>query len=92
MLFQLNAGSITGNFGKDVKKTATKYLENNIYSFIGSDAHRDIGRDTDMKEALGILEINQRRSFINNGKLMLKNEDVIFNGSLVKEKKFLGIF
>lgn len=92
MLFQLNAGSITGNFGKDVKKTATKYLENNIYSFIGSDAHRDIGRDTDIKEALGILEINQRRSFINNGKLMLKNEDVIFNGSLVKEKKFLGIF
>ena len=92
MLFQLNAGSITGNFGKDVKKTATKYLENNIYSFIGSDAHRDIGRDTDIKEALGILEINQRRSFINNGKLILKNEDVIFNGSLVKEKKFLGIF
>ena len=91
MLFQLNAGSLTGNFGKDVKKTATKYLENNIYSFIGSDAHRDIGRDTDIKEALGILEINQRRSFINNGKLMLKNEDVIFNGSLVKEKKFLGI-
>ena len=92
MLFQLNAGSITGNFGKDVKKTATKYLENNIYSFIGSDAHRDIGRDTDIKEALGILEINQRRSFINNGKLMLKNEDVSFKGSLVKEKKFLGIF
>lgn len=92
MLFQLNAGSLTGNFGKDVKKTATKYLENNIYSFIGSDAHRDIGRDTDIKEALGILEINQRRSFINNGKLILKNEDVIFNGSLVKEKKFLGIF
>ena len=48
MLFQLNAGSITGAFGKDVKKTATKYLENNIYSFIGSDAHRDIGRDTDI--------------------------------------------
>ena len=92
MLFQMNAGSIAGDFGKDVKKTATKYLENNIYSFIGSDAHRDIGRDTDIKEALGILEINQRRSFINNGKLMLKNEDVIFNGSLVKEKKFLGIF
>lgn len=92
MLFQLNAGSLTGAFGKDVKKTATKYLENNIYSFIGSDAHRDKGRDTDMKEALGILERNQRRSFINNGRLMLENEDVNFNGSLVKEKKFLGIF
>lgn len=92
MLFQVNAGSITGAFGKDVKKTATKYLENNIYSFIGSDAHRDIGRDTDIKEALDILEISQRKAFIDNGKLMLKNEEVKFKGTLVKEKKFLGIF
>lgn len=92
MLFQLNAGSITGSFGKEVKKTATKYLENNIYSFIGSDAHRDRGRDTDIKEALGILERNQKKLFINNGKLMLENEDVNFKGTLVKEKKFLGIF
>ena len=92
MLFQVNAGSITGAFGKDVKKTATKYLENNIYSFIGSDAHRDIGRDTDIKEALDILEISQRKAFIDNGKLMLKNEEVKFKGTLVKEKKFVGIF
>lgn len=92
MLFQVNAGSITGAFGKDVKKTATKYLENNIYSFIGSDAHRDIGRDTDIKEALDILEISQRKEFIDNGKLMLENEDIKFKGTLVKEKKFLGIF
>lgn len=41
MLFQVNAGSINGDFGRDVKKTAIKYLNNNIYSFIGSDAHRD---------------------------------------------------
>ena len=68
------------------------YLENNIYSFIGSDAHRDIGRDTDIKEALGILERSQRKEFIDNGKLMLKNEEVKFKGTLVKEKKFLGIF
>lgn len=92
MLFQLNAGSLTGAFGKEVKKTATKYLENNIYSFIGSDAHRDRGRDTDIKEALGILDRNQRKEFINNGRLMLENEEVNFKGALVKEKKFLGIF
>ena len=92
MLFQMNAGSITGAFGKDVKKTATKYLEHNVYSFIGSDAHRDRGRDTDMGEALNILETPQKNTFINNGKLMLENEDVNFNGILVKEKKFLGIF
>ena len=77
MLFQLNAGSITGAFGKDVKKTANKYLENNIYSFIGSDAHRDIGRDTDIKQALDILEISQRKEFIDNGKLTRKFYKII---------------
>ena len=55
-------------------------------------AHRDIGRDTDIKEALDILEISQRKEFIDNGKLMLENEDINFKGTLVKEKKFLGIF
>ena len=92
MLFQLNAGSITGSFGKEVKKTANKYLENNIYSFMGSDAHRDRGRDTDIREALNILERSQRKEFINNGRLILENEEVNFKGTIVKEKKFLGIF
>ena len=92
MLFQLNAGSIAGDFGKDVKKTATKYLEYNIYSVIGSDAHRDRGRDTDMGEALNILEVHKKEEFINNGRAILENKDVDFKGTTVKEKKFLGIF
>ena len=92
MLFQMNAGSIAGDFGKDVKKTAAKYLEHNVYSFIGSDAHRDRGRDTDMNEALNILERHQTKAFINNGKAVIENKDVEFKGTAVKEKKFLGIF
>lgn len=92
MLFQVNAGSINGDFGRDVKKTAIKYLNNNIYSFIGSDAHRDKGRNTDIKNVIEILECNQIKSFINNGKAMLKNEEIEFRGIPIKEKKFLGIF
>ena len=92
MLFQMNAGSIAGDFGKDVKKTATKYLEHNIYSVVGSDAHRDRGRDTDMREALNILEGHKKEEFINNGRAILENKDVDFKGTTVKEKKFLGIF
>lgn len=93
MLFQMNAGSIAGAFGKDVKKTAEKYLEHKVYSFMGSDAHRDRGRDTDITEALNCLEKPQVRAFIKNGEAMLENEDVEFRGTAVKEKKkFLGIF
>nr|WP_300696839.1 CpsB/CapC family capsule biosynthesis tyrosine phosphatase [uncultured Clostridium sp.] len=93
MLFQLNDGSIVGEFGKGVKKTVEKYLEDNIYSFIGSDTYREIGRDTNMKEALEILDENKINKIIDNGILMLENKDVNFEGNLVKEKKkFLGIF
>lgn len=92
MLFQLNAGSITGSFGKDVKKTAQKFLEHNVYSFIGSDAHRDRGRDTDMSEAFKLLEKSQKRAFVSNASAMIADEEVLFRGSTIKEKKFLGIF
>ena len=34
--------SICGQFGKKVEKTAETLLKNNIYSFIGSDAHDNI--------------------------------------------------
>ena len=48
--------------------------------------------DTDISEALNILELPQKKEFINNGKVMLQNGDVEFKGTTVKEKKFLGIF
>lgn len=92
MLFQMNAASIVGDFGKDVKKTSKIFLENNIYSFMGSDAHRDRGRDTDISEALKILEESQKQAFISNAKSIIKNEEVNFRGNTVKEKKFFGLW
>lgn len=92
MLFQMNAASIVGDFGKDVKKTSKIFLENNIYSFMGSDAHRDRGRDTDISEALKILEESQKQAFISNATSIIKNEEVNFRGNTVKEKKFFGLW
>ncbi|MFD2587077.1 tyrosine-protein phosphatase [Croceitalea marina] len=37
--FQLNLLSLGGYYGPDVKKTALQLLENNLYDFLGSDAH-----------------------------------------------------
>jgi len=39
MLFQGNAGSILGDYGDIVKKTAITLLKMNIYQFLASDAH-----------------------------------------------------
>jgi len=94
-LFQLNSGSLTGEFGKDVKKTAETYLKNNIYSFIGSDAHRDEKRNPDMSTAISYLkefDENYLNYLIDSGEKLLNNEDINFRGSLLKEKRgFFGI-
>ena len=92
-LFQLNAKAITGEFGKDVKKLANTFLKNDIYSFVGSDAHRSTGsRDTNMKEALAEIPSKTRRKFRYNGKAMLEDETIEFEGSKIKEKKGLFSF
>lgn len=93
-LFQLNGGSLTGVFGREVKKTAELFLENNIYSFIGSDAHSDGQRNTDLREACEAANTINRGSIINfeeNSLKLLNNEEVIFKGEKIKKKK-KGLF
>ncbi|MDI9217080.1 MULTISPECIES: CpsB/CapC family capsule biosynthesis tyrosine phosphatase [Clostridium] len=95
-LFQVNKDSLTGDFGKEVKKTTEIYLKNNIYSFIGSDAHRDIKRNPDMRKAMDYLEsLDEKYAnyLLDSGEDLLNNKEIKFQGSLIKEKKGLfGIF
>lgn len=94
-LFQLNTGSITGDFGREVKKTAEVFLKNKIYSFIGSDAHRDENRNPNMEEAANALKVMDKRYFNylkESGKMVLLNEEVSFIGSSLKEKRGLFSF
>ncbi|MGG7058134.1 tyrosine-protein phosphatase [Clostridium tertium] len=95
-LFQLNIGSITGDFGKEVKKTAEIFLKSKIYSFIGSDAHRDEKRNPNMSkgaEALKAMDNNYFNYLNASGEELLNNEEIKFIGSLIKEKKgLLGLF
>ncbi|NLK93565.1 MAG: capsular biosynthesis protein [Clostridiales bacterium] len=90
MLFQLNAGSITGKFGKDVMRTCKVLLENNMYSFIGSDAHNTGKRNTSMKESINYLKSNFDiigDSFAKNGQKLLDNINVDFIGNKIQNKK-----
>lgn len=40
VLFQTNYGSILGQYGKEIQKTANLLLENNFIHFLGSDVHK----------------------------------------------------
>ena len=94
-LFQLNSGSLVGDFGKDVKKLAETYVKNKVYSFIGSDAHRDEKRNTDMSKGIELLE-NMDKEYLRyikkSSEKLLENEEVKFIGSTIKEKKGLFSF
>ena len=91
-LFQLNSGSLLGDFGKEVKKLAKQYLENGVYSVVGSDGHRDNIRTTNLSEFLKNISEKDKENFYKNGEKIINNDEVRFSGSMVKEKKNFGIF
>ncbi len=94
--FQLNLGSVTGDFGKEVKKTAEVFYKNRIYSFLGSDAHRDGKRNPNMSlgaKALKNMDNNYFNYLNDSGEKLLNDDEVKFIGNLIKEKKgLLSIF
>lgn len=95
-LFQMNAGSINGEFGKGAEKTSKIFLENRIYSFIGSDAHSDVTRTTKISDSISFINKKYEHYgeiLSKNASLMLSNDIVNFNGNrLQKKKKFFNFF
>jgi protein-tyrosine phosphatase len=49
---QVTAGSITGEFGREVRNTARLFLEHNLVHFIASDAHGVLSRRPVLSEAV----------------------------------------
>lgn len=94
-LFQMDAGSITGLFGKEVKKTAEILLENGIYNFIGSDAHNIKNRNTGISQAINLANDKKDKIdkvFNESSRKMLNNEKVDFLGKRIKKKKSILSF
>ncbi|WP_297426920.1 CpsB/CapC family capsule biosynthesis tyrosine phosphatase [Clostridium sp.] len=96
-LFQMNAGSIEGKFGESVRKTAKIFLENNIYNFIGSDAHDIDNRTTGLQKAINILNRENKENinehiFEKSSEDLLKDNVVKFIGKKVKAKKSIFSF
>ena len=94
-LFQLDSGSLTGKFGKEVKKTAEILLASGIYNFIGSDAHNIKSRNTGIGEAISLANNKKngiQKIFEESSKKMLNNEKVDFLGERIKVKKSILSF
>jgi protein-tyrosine phosphatase len=73
ILIQVNAGSITGFFGKESKITAEKLLKRELVDFIGTDAHSDGGRAPRIRECAEILNKKCRPEYVEN--LLYRNAE-----------------
>lgn len=83
-LFQLNYGSLTGKFGKQVKRISEILLKYGVYSFIGSDAHDLEMRNTEIKKRY--LKRDQIKLFSENGKKIIENKKIDYLGKQIRNK------
>lgn len=89
-LFQMNAGSFTGVFGKEVKKTAMTFLKSGMVNFVASDTHSDKLRKPGLEEALKVMESHEKgaRAVVEKNLEKLKNDLTISSDmEKIKEKK-----
>ena len=56
VMMQINAGSLLGDYGKNIKKTALEFLKRNMIHILGSDGHNITSRKTKLKEAYTIIK------------------------------------
>ena len=96
-LAQVTAGSVTGHFGKKIKRFSHQLIQSNLVHFVSSDAHNLEGRSFRMREALEVIESEHGQDTVYT---FLGNAQYVINGQMcykeppevVKKKKFLGVF
>lgn len=97
ILTQVTAASITGHFGKSIKKFSEQLILHNLTHFVASDAHNTHNRSFKMIEAHDYIEENFGIEYVY---LFKENsQKIIDNGDIYQEipepiqrRKFLGIF
>ncbi|MFJ8266832.1 tyrosine-protein phosphatase [Peribacillus asahii] len=96
-LTQVTAASVTGGFGKKIKKFSHQLIEVNLTHFIASDAHNITNRSFHMQRAYSEVEKEFGKSmvylFMENAELLVEGKQVYKDmPRKIKTKKFLGLF
>ncbi|WP_423800060.1 tyrosine-protein phosphatase [Neobacillus sp. SAB-20_R2A] len=96
-LTQVTAASISGDFGKKIKRFTLQLVEANLTHFIASDAHNVKSRTFKLREAFDIIQKNYGNEMVY---LLQENAANVLNGyhvykevpEKIKKKKLFGIF
>jgi protein-tyrosine phosphatase len=96
-LTQVTASSVSGHFGKTIKKFSLQLIEANLTHFVASDAHNTSSRGFKMVEAYDVIEksfgIEAVYMFRENAELVVQGKSVYREvPERVKRKKILGLF
>ena len=94
---QLTSGSITGKFGKKIKKISNDLVAANLIHFIASDAHNVTSRQFWMNEARDEIEkqfgMSQLYYFEENARFVIEGQPIMREmPQQVRQRKFLGLF
>lgn len=98
VLFQTNYGSIIGQYGKEVKRTADLLIKNNFIHFLGTDVHRSGQIYEDMpiviKELNKLISNEEIQNLTHdNIEMVLKNEKLEIQQPIkIKQGIFSKIF
>lgn len=96
-LTQVTAASLTGHFGKKIKKFSNELIHFNLTHFVASDAHNTTSRSFKLREAMEQVEkeFDQSTRFLlqENAEILVQGGHVYLErpGRVVR-KKFFGIF
>ncbi|HLQ83957.1 MAG TPA: CpsB/CapC family capsule biosynthesis tyrosine phosphatase, partial [Pseudogracilibacillus sp.] len=98
-LSQITAGSLVGQFGKQMEQYSHQLIEANLTHFIASDAHDTVNRPFHMQEAFSIVQkeygVDTYFQLVENSELLIDNQNVNRMEPLMpkkKRKKFFGLF
>lgn len=96
-LTQVTAASVTGNFGKKIKKFSHQIIEANLTHFIASDAHNVTTRSFKMQQAYDEIQkkygVDMMYMFMENAELLIEGMSVYKDvPQKMNTKKFLGLF
>lgn len=96
-LTQVTAASLTGGFGKKIKKFSMQLIEANLTHFISSDAHNVTSRNFKLQEAYDVVEKKYGNElvylFMDNSELLLEGKTAYKEiPQMISSKKFLGLF
>ncbi|MGE5328466.1 MAG: tyrosine-protein phosphatase [Deltaproteobacteria bacterium] len=89
ILFQINSGSLTGIFGKQVRSFALSLLSIGLVHIVASDAHSTHLRKPELKQAYEIIAAKDKSAFekiIENTNKIICNKEIMNEHINIKDK------